>query len=185
MYCKPLRRYTGGLFIAIFSLTPLILLGNEALAQNKKTMTTPKENKAFVQRVMEDGVNKGDIEFLREVMVPNYARHSQATTEMPEIRGREQMIDFFQAVFGAFPDWHEEIELMVAEDDKVAYITTGTGTHTGPWGDLPITGKKVKIVNFIVHRIQNGKIAETWTGWDNVAFLAQIGLFPPPGANDE
>ena len=115
------------------------------------------------------------------MLINRHARHSQATTEMPEIRGREQMVGFFRATFAAFPDWHEEIVLMIAEGDKVAYITTGTATHTGPLGDIPPTGKKVAIDNFIVQRIEDGKIAETWVGWDNLAVLTQLGLFPPPG----
>ena len=141
------------------------------------------ENKQIVRRVMEEGVNQGDREVLREALAPDYARHSQATMGMEEITGRDQMMAFFDATFSAFPDWHEEIELMVAEGDKVAYITTGTGTHEGAFGDIPATGKRVRIVNFIVHRIEDGKIAETWTGWDNLAFLMQVGLFPPPGGS--
>jgi len=31
-----------------------------------------------------------------------------------------------------------------------------------------------------VHRIdENNQIAETWILWDNVAFLSQLGLYPP------
>ena len=175
MRLTPMPCCAGGLLLAIVSLIPRV----DALAQAPTIMTTEETNKALIRRVMEEGVNKGDLAFLREVLTPDYARHSQATTDMPEIRGREHMMEFFAATFAAFPDWHEEIELMVAEGDKVAYITTGTGTHTGPWGDLPVTGKPVEIVNFIVHRIEDGKIAETWTGWDNLAFLTQVGLFPP------
>lgn len=147
------------------------------------TMDRIEANKALVRNVMEKGVNAADRTVLRDVLTPDYARHSQATTMMPEIRGREQMMEFFEATFSAFPDWHEEIELMVAEGDKVAYITRGTGTHRGAFGDVPATGKTVEIVNFIVQRIEDGKIAETWTGWDNLAFLMQVGLFPPEGGS--
>ncbi len=175
---QPIHRCMGWLFVAIL---PLIIIGCKTLAKDHDTMTIPEKNKALVRRVMNEGVNQGDVEFLREMLHPDYARHSQATTEMPEIRGREQMVGFFRATFVAFPDWHEEIVLMIAEGDKVAYITTGTATHTGPLGDIPPTGKKVAIDNFIVQRIEDGKIAETWVGWDNLAVLAQLGLFPPPG----
>lgn len=142
-------------------------------------MDRTEANKELVRRVM-DNVNRGNLEALREALAPDYVRHSQATTMAPEIRGRDQMMEFFEATFSAFPDWHERIELMVAEGDKVAYITTGTGTHEGAFGDVPATGKRVEITNFIVQRIEDGKIVETWTGWDNLAFLKQIGLFPPP-----
>lgn len=142
-------------------------------------MDTVETNKELVRRVMEEGVNRGDRDVLRSALARDYARHSQATTSMPEIRGRDQMMEFFDATFSAFPDWHEEVVLMVAEGNKVAYITRGTGTHEGPFGDIPATGKRVEIMNFIVHRIEDGVIVETWTGWDNLAFLMQVGLFPP------
>ncbi len=146
-------------------------------------MTTPDENKAIVRRVITEGVNKGDLEVFRDMLAADYSRHSQATTEMPEIRGIDEMLGFLRAQFAAFPDYHERIELMLAEGDKVAYITTGTGTHTGALGDIPPTGKKMKIVNFAVQRIDAGLIAETWIGWDNLAALSQLGLFPPPAAS--
>ncbi len=180
MQRKPIHRYVGWLFVAIL---PLIIMGCEASEKNVNVMTTPEENKALIRQIVNEGVNTGNLEVFRELLAPNYARHSQATTEMPELHGLEPMLAFLQATFTAFPDWHEEIELMIAEGDKVAYITTGTGTHTGPMGDIPPTGKQVKVVNYIVQCIENGKIAETWVGWDNLAVLAQLGLFPPPGAN--
>ena len=142
-------------------------------------MDRSETNKALVRDVLER-VNRHDLEGLRDALAPAYSRHSQATTAMPEIRGRDQMMEFFEASFSAFPDWHEELVLIVAEGDKVAYITRGTGTHEGAFGDIPATGKTVEIMNFIVQRIEDGKIAETWTGWDNLAFLMQVGLFPPP-----
>jgi hypothetical protein len=33
-------------------------------------------------------------------------------------------------------------------------------------------------------RIETAKIAEIWVEWDNVSRLAQLGLSPPPGAQD-
>jgi len=144
--------------------------------------TTPEENKEIVCRVMTEGVNGHNLQVFREMLAPDYARHSQATTEMPEIRGVDAMEQFLKASFTTFPDWHETIKLMIAEGDKVAYITTGTGTHAGPIGGIPPTGKTIEVTNFTVQRIENGKIAETWIGWDNLAALVQLGLFPPPGA---
>ncbi len=77
------------------------------------------------------------------------------------------------------------VRRVIAEGDKVAYITTGAGTHTGPLGDIPPTGKKMEVVNFAIQRIYDGRISETWIGWDNLAALSQLGLFPPPEASRE
>lgn len=180
MQRKDILCYAGWLFIAIF---PLIIIGCDAFAKDTDAMTTSEENKELVRQVVEEGINKGNLAYIQEILAVDYARHSQATTGMPEIRGREQMMGFLEANFTTFPDWHEEIELMIAEDDKVAYITTGTGTQSGPMGDIAPTGKKIEVVNFIVQRIEGGKIAETWVGWDNLAVLMQLGLFPPPAGS--
>ena len=143
-------------------------------------MASLEENKEIVRHVTEAGVNKGDLEVFRQVLAPDYARHSQASTAVPEIRGVEEMLDFLRGHFAAFPDWREEIELMVAEGDKVAYVTTGTGTNSGPLGELPPTGREIQVVTYVVHRFAGTKIVETWVGWDNVAILSQLGLMEPP-----
>jgi predicted ester cyclase len=68
---------------------------------------------------------------------------------------------------------------MFATDDKVAYVTTSTGTQTGQMGHFSPTGKRVKLVSSSIQRLENEKIAETWISWDNVSFMTQLGHFPP------
>jgi len=139
-----------------------------------------ESNKLTVLRIVSEGVNQADLEVFREAVANDYVRHSQASTGMEEIQGAEAFLQFLRLNYSAFPDWQEEIELILAEGDHVAYVTTGTGTHVGPMGGIPPTGRRVRIQNFIVHRFEEGKIAETWVGWDNLAALRQLGLFPPP-----
>ena len=67
---------------------------------------------------------------------------------------------------------------MIAEGDKVAYVSTISGTQTGPMGGLPASGKDFTLVNIIIQRLEDGKIAETWVSWDNVAMLTQLGFMP-------
>jgi len=142
-------------------------------------MSTLEDNKRLVRYVVEAGVNKADLDVFREVLSPEYARHSQATTDMPEIRGIDEMFRFLAEQFAIFPDWHEEIELMVAEGPYVACVTRGTGTQRGAMGEVPPTGRTIDIMNFVFHRVADGRIAETWIGWDNLAAMAQLGLLPP------
>ena len=44
-------------------------------------------------------------------------------------------------------------------------------------GVLP-TGKHVSATGISVDRIQDGKIVETWTNWDMLGVLQQIGAIP-------
>jgi len=140
-----------------------------------------EEHKALVRYITEEGVNKQNPDKWDKVLAPNYVRHCEAMPpELQEIHGVEIMKQFLREHFAAFPDWHEKIELMLAEGDKVAYVTTGTGTQAGKMGNFPPSGKKLKATTLIIHRIVNGKIAETWVSWDNLDMLRQLGHLHPP-----
>ncbi len=42
------------------------------------------------------------------------------------------------------------------------------------------TGKKVKATGISIHRITEGKIAETWNNYDALGMLQQLGIVPGP-----
>jgi len=79
------------------------------------------------------------------------------------------------------PDWDEQIEILTAEGDKVAYLSKATATQKGPFGPFPASGKSFKVTIIGIHRIAKEKIAETWVTWDNVAWLTQLGHLSSPG----
>lgn len=144
--------------------------------------TTEDRNMATVRRV-HDEVNRGNADVFDEVLSADYARHCQAMPpESQELRGAEALKTFVKEHLVAIPDWYDTVDLMFAAGDMVAYVTTGTGTHTGPLGPLPSTGKEVRLVSVIIHRFEGARIAETWISWDNVAFLSQLGLMPGLGS---
>ena len=51
-----------------------------------------------------------------------------------------------------------------------------TGTHTGPLGAAPPTGKSVALDGLIVDRVADGKVQERWEQWDQSLMLQQLGL---------
>ena len=67
---------------------------------------------------------------------------------------------------------------MVAEDDLVTVIWTGTGTNTGQGNGLLATGKKVEMRGITVWRIVDGKIREEWSAFDKLRMMQQLGLIP-------
>lgn len=59
---------------------------------------------------------------------------------MPEIRGVEQMLTSLRANFAAFPYWHREIDLMIAEtsvgwDDRAVRSQPGLFPTPGACDD--------------------------------------------------
>lgn len=125
---------------------------------------------------------RGDFERFKAAIGPGYVRHCQAMPpELQELHGTEQFFGFLEEWLAAVPEYEDTLSQMIADGDKVAYVSTMTGVHAAPLGDLPATGKRFTLVNIIIQRLESEKIVETWVSWDNVAFLSQLGLMPQQG----
>lgn len=135
-------------------------------------------NKATLRRMLER-LNAGDIGGFTESLAPDYVRHCQSMPpELQEIHGREAMHQWLVSNQATFPDYREELEWVVGEGDFVAWRSRGTGTQSRPLGPFPATHKRMEVVIMGMHRFAEGFIAETWTSWDNLAVLTQLGLLP-------
>jgi steroid delta-isomerase-like uncharacterized protein len=135
-------------------------------------------NKAAVSDALER-LSAGDVDRFVSMLAPNYVRHCQAMPAgMQELRGPDAMKTWLLANKVSFPDYREDVDMLVGEGDFVAWRSTGTGTLLGQMGPFPATGRRMSITIIGMHRFENGKVAETWTSWDNVAALAQLGLMP-------
>jgi predicted ester cyclase len=135
-------------------------------------------NKAAVRRALAC-VSAGDVDGFTSILAPHYVRHCQAMQPgLQELRGPGAMRGWLLANKASFPDYREELEMLVAEGDCVAWRSVGTGTLLGPMGPFPATGRRMSIAIIGVHRFEDDRIAETWTSWDNVAALSQLGLLP-------
>lgn len=51
-------------------------------------------------------------------------------------------------------------------------------------GPFPPSGKRVRFDFGAVFHVANGKIAEWWVTWDNLAILAQLGHLPASPRKD-
>ncbi len=142
-----------------------------------------EDNKGLIQRFTE-ATNAAQWDVLRDVVAPNFVRHSQATAG-PEVRSLDEFVTLQQTFLASMPDQHVTIDQLVAEGDLVAVRARYSGTLTGPMGDFPATGKSAETTFLAIFRIADHMIAEMWVEWDNVAMLTQLGLFPPPGAPED
>jgi len=105
-------------------------------------------------------------------------RHSRATTTRPEISSRDEFKQHEQAQWALWPDRRVTYEMVIAEGELAAAYATFTGTHKE-------LGKPIEVKYLAMMRIKEGKIAEIWVEWDNLAVREQLGLWPPPGAAAE
>ncbi len=132
-----------------------------------------EENKAIVRRFIE-AYNNRNLDLFDDLVAPDYVDHTH------QQQGRESFKRLFKLAFNAFPDWHETVEDIIAEGDRVWVRVKATGTHTGEWNlsgvPLPPTGKKVAMMMVFIWRIGNGKLAEGWEVDEDLDFLKQLGV---------
>ena len=126
-----------------------------------------EENKAIVRRFIE-AYNKRKLELIDDFVAPDYVDHTNKV-------GREGLKQLFNMGLTAFPDWHETVEDIIAEGDKVWVRLAYTGTHKGEFMGLAPTRKKITSKAVDIYRIVNGKLAEYWNVTDNVNIFKQIG----------
>ncbi len=126
-----------------------------------------EENKAIVRRFVE-AYNERKLDLIADFVAPDYLDHTNKV-------GRDGLRRLFDVGLTAFPDWHETIEDIVAEGDKVWVRLSYTGTHTGQFMGLSPTGKKITSKAVDIYRIANGKLSEYWNVTDNASIFAQIG----------
>ena len=138
-----------------------------------------EENKAIVRRFIEE-LNKRNIAIMDELVAPDMVHPTL------KVRGPENYKQFETALWKAFPDWHETILDMVAEEDKVWGLFEVVATHTGEWRSfLPYinrkvrvapTGKKIKFTYVGMYRIVDGKIVDRRSVHAAVEFYKDIGV---------
>jgi predicted ester cyclase len=74
-----------------------------------------------------------------------------------------------------FPDLITSIEDMFVSGDKLAITLMWHGTHTGSYGGVAGTGKRVEVRDSAIWHFKDGKVTEILTLQDQFGFLKQIG----------
>ncbi len=164
----------------MFARAPILLVAlplTFLLGCSSSRTAVEQRNKALVNRFGE-AVNARDYATLRQILAPDFVRHCQATPDVV-IQTSGQFIDYLKADATVFPDSRQTLQRVVAEGDQVGFVVTYEGTQEGPMGPFPPSHKKMHLDVGGVFRIADGKLAELWVTWDNLAALTQLGHFPP------
>ena len=127
-----------------------------------------EENKVIVRRFIE-AYNKRNLDLFDDLLAPDYYDH----TSKVGVEGLKQLMNM---AFKAFPDFHETIEEIIAEGDKVRARITFTGTHKGEFMGIAPTGKKITTEMVDIFRIVNGKLVEYRDVNNNFDYFKKLGL---------
>jgi steroid delta-isomerase-like uncharacterized protein len=134
----------------------------------------PVESVMEHQRLWIESLNRGEVSAADAAFAPDCVVHITGVAE--PIRGVTAWKEFIAGMLRAFPDLRFTMEDQLIQGDRVAFRWRATGTHTGPLGAAPPTGKPVALDGLIADRIAGGKAQERWEQWDQSLMLQQPGL---------
>jgi steroid delta-isomerase-like uncharacterized protein len=129
----------------------------------EKNSSEEKRNKELVESFVEEIFNKHNLSKIEKYLSPAAGK------------GSEKFEQFLSSFFKAFPDWHANVEHIVAEGNFVVIFLNGNGTHQGEFQGTPPTRKPVKIRAADLYKIENGKIVEHTDVVDQLNLLQQTG----------
>jgi predicted ester cyclase len=135
-----------------------------------KGISQEEKNKNIIRSYIDEVFNKHNLSLIKRYFGGNYVGGS------PQVgKGGVGSKQFINEFFNAFPDWHAEIEHLVAENNLVVAFLIGSGTHKGEFHGIPPTNKQVNIRSADLYKLENGIITGHWDAVDQLNLLKLTG----------
>ncbi len=128
-------------------------------------------NKLIMYRMIDEVWNKGNLEAADELFAPNHTSPS-APDLPPGAEGVKILVKMFHE---AMPDYHMDIDMIIADEEQVAARFIQSGTHSGValMGMEP-SGRRAEWTEIGVLKIERGKIVESWYEVDMLSMIQQL-----------
>ena len=128
-----------------------------------------------------EAFNDRDLDRFVGLRAESSVRHAPPAPE--PLKGRDALREYLQGFVDAFPDGQIEKVRAFGQGDWTIVELAFTGTHTGPLpgpgGEaIPATNKPVRLPYCVVIKFEGGEVTEEHEYWDQLGFMAQLGLAP-------
>src|SRR6476661_2320988 len=110
-------------------------------------------NKDVVRRFYAEVINGRYADAIDQLLTADFVHNGES-------RGRDVQKEAVEMFFAGFDPLHNEILILVAEDDLVAAHQRWTGTHVGEFAGIAATGKEVEFFSTAILRVADGQISE-------------------------
>jgi steroid delta-isomerase-like uncharacterized protein len=146
--------------------------------------TNTTDNEANIRTLIEEVWNKGNLAAAEDLVAADAVDHDPARApDLPQ--GREGLKKAVSMYRSAFSDLRLSIDDLLAHEDKVVWRWHSEGTHTGEFFGLLPTNRHGGVTGISIARLEDGKVVESWSEWDNLGLLQQLGAAPGAGSRGE
>jgi len=136
-----------------------------------------EKNESTVRRLIDEAWNKGNLKVVDELLTPDYVNHDP----LNQFHGPQGLKDLVTKYRSAFPDCRLEIDELLSVGDRVISRWRFSGTHKNTLEGIAPTGRRVSGTGITIQRFVGDKMQETYTNWDALGLMQQLGVFTMPG----
>jgi steroid delta-isomerase-like uncharacterized protein len=127
--------------------------------------------KSLIRRYYAELWNAWSVTALEELISPNIVFRGSIGTA---VKGIEEFKQYVSKIRAAFPDFHNHIEELIGEGEKVVARLRYTGTHRGELFGFSGTGRKVTYQGIAIFQFREGKIVSGYVLGDTESLKHQI-----------
>ena len=104
-----------------------------------------------------------DQDGMDDLLAPHFRAHGLPPGCSADAEGLKRTALLFHA---GLQECRNEIEDVIAQDDRVAVRYTTRALHGGTLFGIPPSGRRVTLTGIEIYRVQYGKVAEMWSEAD-------------------
>ena len=133
-------------------------------------------NREIARRILDELFGQGRMETADELIAPEAIGHDPSLPE--PARGPEGVKQAAAGYRAGFPDLRITLDDQFADGELVCSRWTAVGTNAGDFWGMSATGKQATVTGITIDRISGGRVVESWTNWDALGLLQQLGVVP-------
>ncbi len=116
-------------------------------------------NEQTIKLVISRLIEEGKLDVVEKSFSKNYVAHAGEK----EYKGHDFIKNFAEQLHSAIPDIKVvKVEFLNKSGNIITWQRILSGTHKKNMMRIPASGKKVKWIEMVVSRFENGKISEEW-----------------------
>ncbi|SRR5258708_15198893 len=157
------------LFALVVGLHPSVAPAQPAI--ETAGISSSEESKKVVLTLLEEVWNKGRVELCDELLAPTAVVHIAGHDYPSGPEESKRVVSYWRSVLTGF---RFQIGEVVADGDRVVAHVPFEGVQIQPILDIPATGRKVRLDETLICRVDHGKIVEIWESFDESGLRNQL-----------
>ena len=136
-----------------------------------------RENRLLVRRYYDELWNRWRFDLINELLADDFRFRGSVGVIA---RGRSAFRDYVDMIRSAFPDFHNHVESMLAEDNRVVARLQYTATHRGKIFGIEPSGKQISYAGVAIFAVGGHQLMSGWVLGDRYELMRRLGAIPEP-----